>query len=161
MHTVLKNGVIIRRTLQKSPVDHLISSVRLGKDRNTGVATVIGKKSTLNTTIKVDMGKQHTNQVFVDASGVSQTKLVTDKNGILTVPVKGMRTAEVNGYLGVFVPQTTKAPSATIEKASVYQGKGINLKTKVANSVINCVVDSLPSSGHVKSNSRYNGTSSW
>ncbi|ACB62096.1 Dextransucrase [Exiguobacterium sibiricum 255-15] len=112
---------------------HLISSVRLGKDRNTGVATVIGKKSTLNTTIKVDMGKQHTNQVFVDASGVTQTKLVTDKNGILTVPVKGMRTAEVNGYLGVFVPQTTKAPTATIEKASVYQGKGINLKTKVLN----------------------------
>ncbi|WP_214846289.1 glycoside hydrolase family 70 protein [Exiguobacterium sp. S90] len=112
---------------------HLISSVRLGKDRNTGVATIIGKKSTLNTTVNVDMGKVHANQVFVDASGVSKTKLVTDKNGILTVPVKGIKTAEVDGYVGVFVPQTETAPSATIAKTDVYQGKAVNLKATLKN----------------------------
>ena len=112
----------------------LISSVRFGKDRNTGVATVIGKNAGLNTTIPVNMGKTHANQVFVDASGVTNTKLVTDKNGILTVPVKGIKTAEVNGYVGVFVPQATKAPVATIKAGAVYQGKTLNLKTTIANS---------------------------
>lgn len=112
----------------------LISSVRFGKDRNTGVATVIGKNAGLNTTIPVNMGKTHANQVFVDASGVTKTKLVTDKNGVLTVPVKGIKTAEVNGYVGVFVPQTTKAPVATIKAGAVYQGKTLNLKTTIANS---------------------------
>ncbi|MEK4649058.1 glycoside hydrolase family 70 protein [Exiguobacterium sp. FSL W8-0210] len=111
----------------------LISSVRFGKDRNTGVATVIGKNAALDTTVQVNMGKTHANQVFVDASGVTKTKLVTDKNGILTVPVKGIKTAEVNGYVGVFVPQTTKAPVATIKAGAVYQGKALDLKTTVTN----------------------------
>ncbi len=52
----------------------------------------------------------------------------------MTVPVKGIKTAEVNGYVGVFVPQTTKAPVATIKAGAVYQGKALNLKTTIANS---------------------------
>lgn len=109
----------------------LIASVRLGKDRKTGVATVIGKNAALDTTIQVDMGKVHANQVFKEASGVSKTKLVTDQNGVLTVPVKGIKTAEVNGYLGVFVPDAAKAPSVSVEQPDVYQGKSTTVKTKL------------------------------
>lgn len=82
----------------------LIASVRFGTSRDTGVATVIANNPHTNTVIKVDMGKQHANQTFVDASGFNTDALKTDTNGILTVPVLGKTDSLVRGYLGVWVP---------------------------------------------------------
>lgn len=67
----------------------MIVSVRFRTSRDTGVATVISNNPHTNTIINVDMGKQHANQTFVDATGFSTEALTTDTNGILTVPVLG------------------------------------------------------------------------
>ncbi|KRE28581.1 hypothetical protein ASG81_26710 [Paenibacillus sp. Soil522] len=82
----------------------LIASVRFGTSRDTGAATVISNNPHTNTIINVDLGKQHANQTFVDATGFSTEALTTDTNGILTVPVLGKTNPLVRGYLGVWVP---------------------------------------------------------
>lgn len=82
----------------------LISSVRYGASSQSGVAVVIGNNPNTNTTVKVDMGKQHANQLFTDATGFNKQQLATDNNGTLTVPVKGISNPIVHGYLGVWVP---------------------------------------------------------
>lgn len=92
----------------------VIASVRYGNDRNTGVATIIGNNSKTNTTIKVKVGAEHANQVFVDATGYNSEKLVANTQGILTVPVKGTKNALVNGYLGVWTP-TSETAGWTLE----------------------------------------------
>ncbi|MBT2735995.1 hypothetical protein [Bacillus sp. ISL-7] len=82
----------------------LIASVRYGTNRNTGIATVISNNPNTKTTINVDLGKNHANQTFEDATGFNAELLETDKNGVLTVPVNGVKNAQVHGYLGVWVP---------------------------------------------------------
>lgn len=82
----------------------LLASVRFGEDRKTGAATVIGTNPYTNTVINIDMGKDHANQVFTDATGFNPGELQTDENGILTVPVVGTKNPQVHGYLGVWVP---------------------------------------------------------
>jgi dextransucrase len=84
--------------------EDLVTSVRLGNDRKTGVAVVAGNNPALDTTITVDMGQKHKNQWFVDAMGYHNERLQTDKDGLLTVYVKGSETVDVDGYLGVWVP---------------------------------------------------------
>jgi hypothetical protein len=91
-----------------APGNDLLASVRFGTDRNTGAATVIGNNPNTNAAINVDMGKRHANQAFRDATGLHTTALQTDANGILTIPVMGMRTPLVNGYLAVWVPVPAK-----------------------------------------------------
>ncbi|WP_143068539.1 hypothetical protein [Azotobacter beijerinckii] len=48
----------------------LVTNIRLGNDRKTGVAVVAGNNPALDTTIVVDMGEKHRNQWFVDAMGL-------------------------------------------------------------------------------------------
>jgi hypothetical protein len=95
----------------------LLATVRYGTDRNTGAATVISNNPNTNAAINVDVGKRHAKQAFQDATGLHTIALQTDANGILTIPVMGMRTPLVNGYLAVWVPAPAKA------------GKQINPKT--------------------------------
>ncbi|MFD1692111.1 glycoside hydrolase family 70 protein [Azotobacter chroococcum] len=84
--------------------EDLISNIRLGNDRKTGVAVVAGNNPALDTTIVVDMGAQHRNQWFVDAMGYQPERLKTDKDGRLTVQVKGTQNVDVKGYLAAWVP---------------------------------------------------------
>lgn len=84
--------------------EDLLTSVRLGNDRMTGVAVIAGNNPELDTSVSVDMGKHHRNQWFVDAMGYHGERLKTDSNGVLTVPVKGTQTVDVRGYLGTWVP---------------------------------------------------------
>ncbi|AKM18207.1 Glucosyltransferase-SI precursor [Geobacillus sp. 12AMOR1] len=113
----------------------LIASVRYGKDRYTGVAVVIGTNPKTDTTIKVDMGTKHANQVFKDATGFHSEKLVADNKGVLTIRVKGTANALVKGYLGVWVPTKDKAPGLSWNSAkTVYQGKTVKLSVKLTNS---------------------------
>ncbi|MBT2696558.1 dextransucrase [Bacillus sp. ISL-40] len=88
----------------QTPGYDLIASVRYGTNRNTGVATVIGNNPNTKTTINVDLGKNHANQTFEDATGFNTELLKTDKNGALAVPVNGVKNSQVHGYLGVWVP---------------------------------------------------------
>ncbi|PWI32168.1 hypothetical protein DI392_15925 [Vibrio albus] len=67
-------------------------------------AVVAGNNPELDTTVVVDMGQKHRNQWFVDAMGYHGERLKTDKDGLLTVNVKGSETVDVDGYLGVWVP---------------------------------------------------------
>ncbi|MGP7817315.1 glycoside hydrolase family 70 protein [Niallia sp. 01092] len=87
-----------------TPGNDLIASVRYGTNKNSGVATIIGNNPNTNATINVDMGKGHANQTFEDALSFNKDKLKTDKDGILTVTVKGIKNPLVNGYLAVYVP---------------------------------------------------------
>lgn len=149
-------------TSSKTAGKDLLASVRLGNDRTTGLATVISNSSKINTTIKVDMGKVHANQVFKDATGFSKQKLVTDSKGILTVQVKGTQNAQVNGYLGVWVPTKDKVPTVGWEKvqSDVYQGKTVKVKPQLKNTTAaiasvtysssNTSVATVDKSGNVK-----------
>jgi glucan-binding YG repeat protein len=108
----LGNQKITNYTTNTSPKNagqDLIASVRYGTDANTGVATVIGNNPNTDTTIKVNMGSEHANQVFVDATGLHSEKITANTMGTLTIPVKGSKSALVKGYLGVWVPTNQKA----------------------------------------------------
>jgi dextransucrase len=82
----------------------LLASARLGTDRRTGVATVIGNNPGTNTTIQVNMGMQHASQTFTNVFGQWPESAQTDARGVLTVHVTGSSTPQVHGYLGVWVP---------------------------------------------------------
>ncbi|WP_175712399.1 glycoside hydrolase family 70 protein [Burkholderia ambifaria] len=82
----------------------LFASVRVGTDRGTGVATVIGNNPATDATIRVDMGLQHANQTFTNMFGQWPERLQTDGRGVLSVHVTGSSTPQVRGYLGVWVP---------------------------------------------------------
>lgn len=84
--------------------EDLVSNVRLGKGRNSGVAVVAGNNPALDTTISIDMGPQHRNQWFVDAMGYHPERLRTDKDGRLVVHVQGTQNVDVKGYLAAWVP---------------------------------------------------------
>ncbi|WP_460426622.1 glycoside hydrolase family 70 protein [Azotobacter armeniacus] len=84
--------------------EDLVSNIRLGNDRKTGVAVVAGNNPALDTTITIDMGAKHRNQWFVDAMGYHAERLKTDKDGRLTVQVKGTQNVDVKGYLAAWVP---------------------------------------------------------
>ncbi|KWZ85978.1 alpha amylase, catalytic domain protein [Heyndrickxia coagulans] len=106
----------------------LISSVRYGNDRNTGVATVIGNNPKTDTTIKVNMGSRHANQLFEDATGFHNEKLVTDSKGVLTVHVKGTQNARVKGYLGVWIP--AKKAATPKQGPALQYGKYVTITNK-------------------------------
>ncbi|OYO19441.1 hypothetical protein CGZ93_13915 [Enemella dayhoffiae] len=92
----------------------LSASVRTGLDRATGLATVISNNPAINRSIRVDMGRDHTNQSYRDVTGKNTQVLTTDGQGILTVPVKGSdSTPEVSGYLGVWAPVDTVTQKLT------------------------------------------------
>lgn len=82
----------------------LVASVRQGTSRSTGLATVVSDAVGINTEISVEMGAQHANQAFYDVTGQQSTTFHTDANGVLTVRVKGVRTPQVQGFLGVYAP---------------------------------------------------------
>lgn len=85
----------------------LIASVRAGDDRFNGSATVIGSDANLDTSITVPLGAAHSNEWYHDVSGVHGQKVQTDESGNLTVGVSGSSTATVNGYLGVWAPDSS------------------------------------------------------
>lgn len=89
--------------------EDLVSLVRLGKTRASGVAVVAGNNSELDTTISVEMGPRHRNQWFVDAMGYHPERLRTDKDGRLVIPVKGTQNVDVKGYLAAWVPDLAAA----------------------------------------------------
>ncbi|WP_035322188.1 glycoside hydrolase family 70 protein [Peribacillus kribbensis] len=123
-------------TSTKTAGQDLIASVRYGKDRNTGIATVIGNNPKTDSIIKVNMGTQHANQVFKDATGFDTNKLVTDSKGVLTVHVKGTSNPQVTGYIGVWTPSKDKTPSISWTKSNydVYQGKKVKIQPQLKNS---------------------------
>jgi dextransucrase len=122
-------------TSPKTAGKDLISSVRYGNDRNTGLATVIGNNPKTNSTIKVNMGSNHANQVFEDATGFHTEKLVTDNKGVLTIQVKGTASPQVKGYLGVWMPTKDKAPTLSWNAVkTVNQGKSIKAKIRLNHS---------------------------
>lgn len=84
--------------------DDLLASVRYGTSADTGVAVVVGNNPDTDTTIQVEMGDQHANQTFMNALDDGGQTLDTDADGMLSVPVQGVATPQVYGYLGVFVP---------------------------------------------------------
>ncbi|WP_158592123.1 glycoside hydrolase family 70 protein [Pseudomonas cavernicola] len=84
--------------------EDLVTNVRLGNDRTSGVAVVAGNDPALDTTITIDMGPKHRNQWFVDAMSYHPERLRTDKNGVLTVQVQGTQNVDVRGYLAAWVP---------------------------------------------------------
>jgi len=98
--------------LTATPGQHLISSVREGTDRETGLGVVVGNSPDLDTTIDVPMGADHANQEYVDAMGYHDETLTTDDEGMLTVAVKGTSNVQVNGYLAVWTPKTASAEPA-------------------------------------------------
>ncbi|WP_223067679.1 glycoside hydrolase family 70 protein [Paenibacillus caui] len=118
----------------------LLANVRYGTSRDTGVATVIGNNQHTNTTINVDMGKQHANQTFVDATGFTKEDYTTDENGILTIPVVGVKNPLVNGYLGVWVPSDKKGGKKL--------DKGVNGTDAVNNMKATDKKDDKPTNGH-------------
>jgi dextransucrase len=100
--------------LSSTAGQNLISSVREGTDRTSGMGVVIGNTPDLDTTIEVPMGAAHANQEYVDAMGYHDETLTTDGNGMLTVAVQGTSNVTVNGYLGVWVPRTASGePTGT------------------------------------------------
>jgi dextransucrase len=104
--------------LSETAGENLISSVRQGTDRGTGLGVVVGNSPDLDTMVKVPMGALHANQQYVDALGYHSETLTTDAKGNLTVPVQGSSTVTVNGYLGVWMPKSDQAspspePTAT------------------------------------------------
>jgi LPXTG-motif cell wall-anchored protein len=122
--------------LSSTPGQDLVSSVRTGSDRQTGIAVVVGNKADLDTTIEVDMGASHGDQQYVDALGYHSETLTTDENGILTVNVIGTQTVDIKGYLGVWVPKAELATSTvelTIDDSSLNAGQITNLTAKVSS----------------------------
>ena len=93
--------------LTKNAGEDLISSVREGTDRETGIGVVVGNDANLSTTINVPMGSAHGNQEYVDALGFHSETLTTDADGNLAVEVDGVRNVQVNGYLAAWVPKST------------------------------------------------------
>lgn len=89
-----------------TPGTDLIASVRSGNSRLNGSVTVIGSNPRLNTTLTVSLGASHANQKYRDASGMHGESLTTDGLGNLKVKVSGSTTASVNGYLGVWTPDS-------------------------------------------------------
>lgn len=87
-----------------APGQQVVASVREGDSRGNGLATVVANVPTVNTTVRVNMGRAHHNQKYRDITGNYSEQLVTDGQGFLTVPVKGKKTKQVHGSLGVWVP---------------------------------------------------------
>ena len=86
--------------------ENLISSVREGTDRMSGIGVVVGNSPNLDTSVTVAMGSAHANQEYVDAMGYHTGTLTTNANGELVVPVVGDSTVAVNGYLAAWVPKS-------------------------------------------------------
>ncbi len=82
----------------------LVASVRIGTDRHTGVATVVGDNPATSTTIQINMGMLHANQIFSNLFGQWPERIQSDSRGVLTVHVVGSSTPQIHGYLGVWVP---------------------------------------------------------
>ena len=82
----------------------VVASVREGDSRGTGLATVVANVPTVDTHVRVNMGREHANQKYRDVTGNHSQQYVTDGQGFLTVPVKGKKTAQVHGSLGVWAP---------------------------------------------------------
>lgn len=87
-----------------APGQQVVASVREGDSRATGLATVVANVPSVDTTIRVNMGREHGNQKYRDITGNYTEELVTDGQGGLTVPVRGKKTVEVNGSLAVWAP---------------------------------------------------------
>ncbi|MCI1713976.1 glycoside hydrolase family 70 protein, partial [Bifidobacterium tibiigranuli] len=110
----------------------LIASVRAGTDRSTGGVTVIGSNANLDTSITIPLGAGHANQMYRDVSGLHDEEISTDANGNLRLSIKGSATPTVNGYLGVWAPDTsapdpTVAPTASDASATTDPGKAVTL----------------------------------
>lgn len=93
--------------------EDLISSVREGTDRESGIGVVVGNDSRLSTSIEVPMGAAHADQEYVDALGFHDETLTTDEDGMLTVDVDGVRNVQVNGYLAAWVPKSADTTDPT------------------------------------------------
>nr|WP_243862281.1 Ig-like domain repeat protein [Frigoribacterium faeni] len=121
--------------LSSTPGQDLISSVRAGSDRETGVGVVVGNQPDLDTTVEVAMGAEHADQEYVDALGYHGETLTTDADGVLTVPVQGTRTVEVNGYLAAWVPaQPAETSTAVVAAASsITEGETTELAAEVSS----------------------------
>ncbi|MDO9456888.1 Ig-like domain repeat protein [Nocardioides sp.] len=91
----------------------LISSVREGTDRASGIGVVVGNDARMSTTIEVPMGAAHGNQEYVDALGFRGETLTTDAEGTLTVDIDGVRNVQVNGYLAAWVPKSEEVVTPT------------------------------------------------
>ena len=128
---------------------NLLISVRLGKGvkdinstsndplaRTTGMVVVVSNKSSMpQQFVKINVGKEHAGQKFInimdttkstadgDMSGLAvngnHSKDVTaDANGYITVEVQGYANPLVNGYLGVWVPDGAAADQVASTAAS-------------------------------------------
>jgi hypothetical protein len=124
--------------LSSTPGQDIVSNVRTGTGRDSGLAVVVGNKSDLDTTIDVDMGASHGDQEYVDAMGYHSETLTTNENGILSVDVVGTRTVDVNGYLGVWVPKAELAASSvalTVSDDSINAGEITDLTATVTSAL--------------------------
>ena len=99
--------------LSTTPGQDLVSSVRAGKDRSTGIGVVVGDQPALDTTIQVEMGREHADQRYTDALGYHDEVLTTDADGTLTVHVQGTKNVQVNGYLAAWVPASAAETTTT------------------------------------------------
>jgi dextransucrase len=123
--------------LSDTPGQDLISSVRSGTDRLTGIGVVVGNQPELDTTIEVDMGAAHANQEYTDALGYHAETLTTDADGMLTVQVTGSKSVEVNGYLAAWVPAalvTATTTSLELGDTTVAEGESTTLTATVGSS---------------------------
>jgi dextransucrase len=117
--------------LSSTPGQDLISSVRAGTDRASGIGVVVGNQPELDTTIEVEMGADHADQVYVDALGYQSERLTTDADGVLTVNVMGSKSVEVNGYLAAWVPAAPVETATTLETAKPATNEGISTTVDV------------------------------
>lgn len=86
------------------PGHDLFANVRMGINRSTGWAVVIGNNPYNEVEIKISMGVQHANQKYRNICRPHSVEEITDENGFLTIVTCGEMSPYVWGHLSIWVP---------------------------------------------------------
>lgn len=86
------------------PGHDLFANVRMGINRSTGYAVVVGNNPYNEVQVNLSMGLQHANQKYKNMCVPFSNEIETDKNGILTIVTHGEMSPFVWGHLSIWVP---------------------------------------------------------
>lgn len=129
------------RTAQSTEGQDLVANVRIGTNKNEGMAVVISDNAAVNETIQVNVGKIHAGQKYRDILNRNTSQPTVDKDGNITIQVKGTKDVQVSGYVGVWVPVIEAQVN---NRSSHFAGFVEDKNLKSMNVKVNALVNSVP-----------------
>lgn len=115
------------RTAQSAEGQDLVANVRIGTNKNEGMAVVISDNAAVNETIQVNVGKIHAGQKYRDILGRNTARPVVDSNGNITIQVKGMKDVQVSGHVGVWIPEIAESAESAKQELVGFSQDGTKM----------------------------------